>query len=254
MTTNDHTYKELHRVAQNLRFVQDKLSLFNPISTDLISSNNKLNARLNLDQGFYECNITVRFSSDTDNEDNYQIKSYPIPEFHSMLSIICPLIPKIEYLSSKPEFLTSQITKDIIQDLRMCEEILTVRRHLTNMECCPDWNDAFNEEYSRANDLFISVFPFRDALYVTVYQVNQVKDAQEKTVCELHDSPEPFSFAPNSIIKIGEYYYKVLQSIIAKQSQQFLAQTLRWIRDSIEEFETLTALNSKNNRKDQENP
>ena len=86
MTAEDHTYKELNRVAENLKFVQEKLSLNNPISTDLISSNNKLNARLNLDQGFYECNITVRFSTETDNEQNFQIKSYPIPEFHSMLS------------------------------------------------------------------------------------------------------------------------------------------------------------------------
>ncbi|KAK8892173.1 hypothetical protein M9Y10_029396 [Tritrichomonas musculus] len=249
MTAEDHTYKELNRVAENLKFVQEKLSLNNPISTDLISSNNKLNARLNLDQGFYECNITVRFSTETDNEQNFQIKSYPIPEFHSMLSIICPLIPKIEYLSSKSEFLTSQITKDIIQDLRMCEEILTVRPHLTNSECCPDWNEAFSEESSKNPDLFISVFPFRDALYVTVYQV---KKTPEKPVCELHNSPEPFSFASNSVIKINGNNYTVLHSIVAKQSQQFLAQTLRWIRDSIEELETLTALKSKNEMKEQD--
>lgn len=242
-TSDKHAFKELRRVAENLGFVQEKLSLINPISTDLISSNNKLNARLNLDQGFYECNITVRFSAETDNEQNYQIKSYPIPEFHAMLSIICPLIPKIEYLSSNPQFLTSQITNDIIQDLRMCEEILTVRHHLTNMECCPDWDDAFGEEYSKDPNIFISVFPFRDALYVTVYNV--LINTKDTTVCELHNSPEPFNFAPNSVIKIAGKYYTVLHSIVAKQSQQFLAQTLRWIRDSIEELETLTALNSK---------
>ncbi|OHT12561.1 hypothetical protein TRFO_03562 [Tritrichomonas foetus] len=234
------TFKELERVAENLSYAQSKLSLLPPeasINANLISSNNKLNASLMLDQGFYKCRIIVK-TSEAEEELTFNIESYPIPEFHSILSIICPLIPKIKFLSTHPQFVTSKITKDIIQDLRMCEEILTIRRHLTNVEVYPDWNSAFGEENPMKQNLFISVFPFRDALYVTVYHVKETDDP----VCELHKSAEPFSFASKSVIRINGKNYLVLHSIVAKQSQQSLAQTLRWIRDSIDELETLTAL------------
>lgn len=239
MTEQSKNYEELIRVTKYLKEVQKNLSLNDPISTDLISGNSKLNARLNLDKGFYECTILIRISGEVDTEQSFRIESYPIPEFYAVLSIISPLIQKIEYLSTNPAFMTSYITKDIIQDLRMCEEILTVRRFLTNSECFPDWDSAFDQESPKNPSLFISVFPFRDSLYVTVYHV---KESTEHTVCELHNNADPFTFAQNSVIKIKDKYYTVLQSMIAKQSQQFLAQTLRGIRDSIEELETLTAL------------
>ena len=236
MTEVSQTFKELDRVADNLRYIKNNLSLLTAVTTDLIANNNKLNAKLTLDQGFYKC--IIKYTTETDQELKFHIESYPIPEFHSMLSIICPLLPKVEFLSKNPNLLTSKITRDIVQDLRTCEDILTIRRHLTNIECCPDWNTAFDGENPKNHDLYLSVFPFRDALYTTVYHVKPTDDP----ICELHHSAEPFKFSSKSVIEIEGKKYTVLSSNVAKQSQQFLAQTLRWIRDSIDELEILTAL------------
>lgn len=234
-----HQYPELIRVAQNLAALQDKLSTLS-VSTDIFADNHKLSSTINIDKGFIDnSRISVTFSNDEGTEMVYRIKNYPIPSFHSILSIICPWLPRIQFLAENPQYLTATVTKDALQQLRTCERLLTVREHLTNIETCPDWNSAF--EVPPEEDKFISVFTFRDSLYVTVYQVAKTTDP----VTELHSRPSPFNFSPKSVVSIGGQHYRIIHSIVSKQSQQFLAQTLRLIRDSIDELETLNALKPK---------
>ena len=231
------SFPELSRVVKALSYVQQTLSLKVPVFTEIISTNNKLNATLNLDQGFYDnCRISVKFSTKSEKEEFYHIQSYPISEFNSILSIVTSLLPKIRFLSENPTALTATFVKDAILNLRMCEEILTIRKKLTNIEICQDWNSGFEVPPSKST--FVSVFPFRESLYVTVYIVEETT----LKLRELHTKPSPFNFAPNSVISINGKNYLVRHSIIGKQSQQFLSQVLRWIRDSIDELESVVTL------------
>jgi hypothetical protein len=94
-------------------------------------------------------------------------------------------------------------------------------------------------------NVFVSVFPFRDSLYVTVYRVTETTEP----ICELRDGSSPFHFLPKSVIEIQGQRYAVIDSIVAKQSQQFLGQTIRWLRLSIEMLDSLAAV--KPNKVDQ---
>ncbi|KAH0794050.1 hypothetical protein GPJ56_001928 [Histomonas meleagridis] len=234
---NQLSYPELSRVVKSLSYVQQTLSLKVPVFTEIISTNNKLNATLNLDQGFYDnCRISVKISAKSDKEEFYHIQSYPIVEFNSILSIVTSLLPKIKFLSENPTALTATFVKDAILNLRTCEEILTIRKKLTNVGICPDWNSGF--EVPPNDNTFVSVFPFRESLYVTVYIVEETTLKPR----ELHTRPSPFNFATNSVITINGKNYIIRHSIIGKQSQQFLSQVLRWIRDSIDELESVVTL------------
>lgn len=228
---------ELARVVQNLRYVEERLGLTDVITAEFISSNSKLSARVSLDTGFYDNgSVTVTLSSDEPIEQTFSFSSYPVVEFESVLSLISPMIPKMEFYLTHPHFFTKTIANDAIQDLRLCETILTVREKLTNYECCPEWNKAFTKPVP--STVFISVFPFRDALYVTVYQVKETNEP----LCEMRSKTSPFNFSPKSVVEIAGKRYQIIHSIVAKQSQQFLAQTLRWIRASIKELEALTVM------------
>lgn len=236
---------ELDRVLSNLGFIKDLISLKDATRTIEISSdNNKLTARFTLQKGFYDnTSIAVSFSSEAEEEYKYDVGNYPITEFQSILSIVCPLLPKFSFLTTKTQYLTGNIIKDAIEDLRMCEKIMTVRPYLTNIECCPDWDKYIKLVSPKDRTLnglthFISIFPFRDAMYVTAYQMKETSDP----LCELHVKASPFNFSPRSVVDINGQHYTVQHSIVAKQSQHFLAQSLRYIRQSIEELETLAAL------------
>ena len=228
---------ELARVVTNLRYIEERLGLTDVVTAEFISSNSKLSARVSLDTGFYDNgSVTVTLSSDEPTEQTFSFTSYPIVEFESVLSLISPMIPKMEFYLTHPQFFTKTIANDAIQDLRLCETILTVREKLTNYECCPEWNKAFTKPVP--STIFISVFPFRNDLYVTVYQVKETNEP----LCEMKSKMSPFNFCPKSVVEIAGKRYQIIHSIVARQSQQFLAQTLRWIRASIQELEALTTL------------
>jgi hypothetical protein len=155
------------RIARYLGYISNALSLTTPVDAEITSASNNLNATLVLDQGFYDSSrITVSFL-DSDDEHVFHIGSYPVTEFQAILSIICPMVPQFRYFVENPTHLTRAVADDAAQGLRLCEQILTVRKHLTNNQCCPDWMSAFDTPPPK--NVFLSVFPFRDSLYVTVY-------------------------------------------------------------------------------------
>jgi hypothetical protein len=231
--------QELGRVTKDLVYIRDKLSLVTAVDAEITSGDSTLNATLVLDQGFYSnMRISVSFAKSEKDVTTFSLQNYPITEFQSILSVVCPLIPKFQYFESNARLLTRAITRDAIDELRMCEQILTVRKFLTNSDCYPDW-DAVAFEGSPPTNVFVSVFPFRDALYVTVCRV---RDEPELPICEMRDGSSPFALLPKRVIQIKERRYSVVDSIVAKQSQQFLGQTLRWLRVSIEALEGLASI------------
>jgi hypothetical protein len=227
---------DLARLARHLSYIREELSLKNPIDAEVISAATNLNATLILDQGFYDSSrIAVSFDG-APAELIFHISGYPVTEFQSILSIICPLLPKFRFFVDHPALLTRSVAHDAAQQLRLCEQILTVRRCLTNSEYCPDWAIAFEEPPPK--NVFVSVFPFRDSLYVTAYRVAETA----QPICELRDGSSPFHFLPKSVIEIQGQRYTVIDSIVAKQSQQFLGQTIRWLRSSIELLDALAGI------------
>lgn len=235
-------FPELSRISENLNFIVQTLQLNPPILTEINTTNNKLSATLNLDQGFYDnCHISFKLSIDSNKDYSFHIQSYPIVEFNSILSIVSKLLPRVEFLSKNQNMITSEFVTESIYEMGICEEILTVRKVLTNMEICDDWNTkAF--ENSPDETTMISVFPFRESLYVTIYQVEETNNELR----ELRVGSSPFNYSPKSVIKIKGKHYLILHSIVGKQSQQFLSQILRCIRSSISELENILSLIQNN--------
>jgi hypothetical protein len=227
---------DFSRAVRYLGYIHTALSLPNPIDVEIISAATNLNATLVLDQGFYDSSrIAVSFS-DSNDDVIFHIGSYPVTEFQSILSIICRLLPRFRYFADNPTLLTRAIAYDATQELRLCEEILTVRTCLTNAEYCPDWVGAFDDPPPK--NVFVSLFPFRDSIYVTVYRVSETTEP----LCQLRDGSSPFHFLPKSVVEIMGQRYAIVDSIVAKQSQQFLGQTIRWLRLLTEILDALAAL------------
>lgn len=228
---------ELTRVALNLHHVYELLSLKEPLFIEMVSSNNKLKASMILEEGFIDsARISLILSSKEATEVLFRIGSHALVEINSIMSILVPLLQRLDFLSRYTKFLTPIIAVDAITSLATIEKILCYRPYLTNVEVSNDWIKAFEDPLP--SDVFVSLFPFRDAMYVTVYEVKETNEPLR----ELISSPSPFNFSPGSVVKIGEKHYSVLHSIIAHQSQKFLAQTLRFIRDSIDDLGTLSVL------------
>lgn len=231
-------FPELSRISENLSFIVQTLQLNPPILTEINTTNNKLSATLNLDQGFYDnCHIAFKISKDSGEERSLHLQSYPIVEFNAILSIVARMLPRVRFLAGNQGMVTREFVAESIYELGICEEILTVRKKLTNMEICSDWNaKAFESPPDDAT--LISVFPFRESLYVTIYQVEET----ESELRELRVGSSPFNFSPRSVIEINGKHYSILHSIVGKQSQQFLSQILRDIRSSISELENMLSL------------
>ena len=229
--TEDEISRILRIVVDNLRYAEQKLTDKYISSTDLSSSNGKLTAVLNLNGGFYDnVQITLTFSAGKQGPRSFGIGSCPVAEFQSVLSLITPLRRSLAFFAEQTRFVTKTIIKNAIQDLDLCEKILTVREELTNNESYPDWAEAVQDKFQDLDeDVFVSVFPFRDSLYVTAYEAKET----DEPLCEIHRTPLPFDPAPKSVVKIGEKHYLIKHSMVARQEQDFLWQTVRWIRQSI---------------------
>lgn len=225
---------ELSRVAENIRRLQETI-VSQVMVVEVSSPNGRISARIKIEQGFYDsCNIYTT-SSDSSSR-SYKISGYPVTEFHSILSIITPLLPKLQYFAKNPKYLTRTIAEDARRELLMCEKILTVRECIVNHEITPDWNTAI--EPTPPDNVFISIFPFRDSFYITLYIVQKT----DEPLREMHVHATPFNYSPKSVISINGQNYMVEHSVIAKQSQQFLTQMLRYIKAAIEDLGTLSAL------------
>ena len=229
-------YPELERVIKNLLALVDKLMLTNAETTEIVAPNNKLTATVALDKGYVRARIYVTLSKVSPDEICYTLHDYPLTQISSILSIISPLLPKLKFLSQNPEYLTPEFTKDAIQDLRQCESILTVRNYITNSEYLNDWNTSFEPQLDPLQP--ISIFIFRAAIYVTVFQLEETS----KSTILLQSDPSPFNYSQGSILKIDKKNYLVKHSIVASQNLQFLAEVLRYLRESIQELRTLTDL------------
>jgi len=230
-------YPELTRTVDHMKEIADILSGNTQIRIEIVSSNSKLYATFILEQVMYDKGfLAFNMSSKMADEHEFVLSGYPILEFQSVLSIISPMLPRIKFLSENPSFITKTIVQDFILDLRLCEKYLTSRKNLTNYEISSDWNTVFNRQVP--DDLFISVFPFRDSLYVTVYKVKRT----DEPLRIMHSKASPFNFSANSVVSINNHNYLVEHSIVASQSQQFLAQVLRCLKNSIEDLETLMVL------------
>lgn len=228
--------EELTKVVRSLIFARERLSLDTMVNAEFIAPGGKLYASVSLDRGFYDnCLFSVTLE-DEPTEQSFQILSYPIVEFKSVLSLINPMITKLRFLETHGEFLTKTIIRDAIRELEHCENILTVRTTLTNFEACVEWRSAFNKPIP--DSLFVSIFPFRDSIYVTVYQVRPT----DGPLRELKTKASPFDFSPKSVIEVSGQRYCIIQSTVAKQSLEFLGHTLRSIRNAIEQLEVLEAV------------
>ena len=228
---------ELTRTAENIQLITDLLSKNNQIKTEILSSNSKLYATFTIDQVIYDKGTVVfNLSSKPGEEYEFIIENYPILEFQSVLSLLSPLLPRVQFLSKNPKYLTQLLVEDLLKHLRKSEKILTVRDVLTNIEICSDWNLAFKKPIPE--NLFISVFPFRDSLYVTVYQVSKT----ELPLRIMHSSASPFNISSHSIVEINGFRYQIEHSLVASQSQQFLVRVLRSLKNAIEDLETLNSL------------
>lgn len=233
-------YPELQRVLKNLLELQEKLLLSNAETTEVVSQNNKLLATVSLDNGCVRARIDVRFSKDDQNEVTYNLRDYPLIEFQAILSLICPLLPKLKFLSENPEYLTAQFTKDAIQDLRRCADILTIRTYLTNSEFLSDWNTSFEPILDPLKP--ITIFPFRASIYVTAFQLEETSEPEPDVVQIFHSDISPFNLSSKSIIRIGAKYYSIKHSVVASQKLQILAEIIQCIQESINELTTLHGL------------
>lgn len=222
------------RTIESLKAIKSALSLERPIKTETISPDNKMVAALLLDKGFYQsCRVEVVAPGIAGKNPVYIIENYPITEFQSILSIINPMIPKLEFFEKSPKFINATHINTFHEEMLLCEEILTVRKCLTNSEICDDWTSAVKCE-NGGNLCYLSVFPFRDSFYVTLYEVKKADEKEE--VREVRSSSSQFVFEPKSVIEIEGKRYQIIESIVAKKSQQFLVHVLTWIRETIDEL------------------
>lgn len=220
-----------------LKCIREALSLENPIKTKVSSQDNKMFAVLLLDKGFYQsCRVEVASTTAAGKSNVYFVENYPVTEFQSILSIVTPMIPKLEFLAKSRQFINRALVKRLQDEMLLCEDILTIRRCVTNSEICQDWIHAVNCEAEGPNSCYLSIFPFRDSLYVTLYEVKETTD----DLCQIRSSASPFMFEPMSVIQIDNKRYRIIDCVVAKKSQQFLAQVLTWIRLALDE---LTVLN-----------
>ena len=227
--------QELTRVAENIKLLQEQI-VNQTMVIEVSSPNGRISARIKIEQAFYD-SCSIYTTTTQTGEKAYKISGYPVTEFHSILSIITPLLPKLQYLAKNPQFLTTTIAQDAHRDLLRCEKLLTVRDHIVNSEITPDWDSSI--EPNPPDNIFLSVFPFRDSFYVTMY-IAQKTDEPPR---EMHVHVTPFNYSPKSVIQINGQNYMIEHSIVASQSQQFLTQMLRCLRAAIEDLETLSALN-----------
>ncbi|EAY12665.1 hypothetical protein TVAG_074930 [Trichomonas vaginalis G3] len=227
---------ELNRVVESLQAIENILKR-EEILVEINSSNGKVSARIKIEQDLYDlCTIYTTLNAQTGGEVSYKISSYPVTEFHSILSIISPLIPKMRYLAKNPSMLTVTLAEDAHRDILQCERILTVREFLTNSEITPDW--ASSIEPAPPENLLISVFPFRDSFYVSIYMVQPTTDPLR----EMHVHSTPFNYSPKSVVQINGQRYMIEHSIIASQCHQTLTRILRLIHSANEDLETLSSL------------
>lgn len=230
--------QQLKNVLDNMINIKSDLQK-KSIATEINSSDNKMTSKINVEQCFYDnsyVNIKLNEKEDTLS---LKLNGFPVTEFHSILSIVVPLIPRLLYYTEKSEAATITNIADMIEKLVLCEKILTVRQHLTNIELLPDWNNYF--EPTPPNNVFINIFPFRDSMYTTVYLVSETRGECR----ELHSYASPFHLLPNSIVSINGKMCLIENCIVASQNLQLLAQTLRLIRSSIEELEIVLASKRK---------
>lgn len=238
---NKMTDHKMNSLPELSRLVDSLVAIENVLKKEMLveinSSNGKVSARIKIEQDLYDLvSIYTTLNSQVGGEVSYKISSYPVTEFHSILSLISPLLPKMRYLKEHPSMLTEHLAEDAYKDLLQCEKILTVRNFLTNSEITPDWTSAI--EPAPPENIFISVFPFRDSFYVTIYMMQPTTEPLR----EMHVHSTPFNYSPKSVIKINNKNYMIEHSIVASQCHQTLTSVLRLIRSAIDDLETLWSL------------